>query len=289
MSSVKADGSNIQRPNKDYFFEKLMLSIQKDITNVLPEHLSFRRFARMTVMALYNNPSLRECSPQSIIMAVGEAAQMGLVPDGRQACIVPYRQKGNPRASFQTMYQGELQLAYNTGMYQFVTAEAVHENDEFHFKRGFPNHELVHVPSLQKRGKLIGFWAGYRLANGGYDFVYDSFENLMEHGKRYSRSFEKSDSPWQTNPEEMCRKTILLKALRLAPKSSEYREPGPEVTDVTDIAPESQGGWKQLQPPEGMEEDQALVEPEPEETDGDDESGSVDIDNPELDRAWDGA
>ncbi len=54
-------------------------------------------------------------------------------------------------------------------MVQTVQAQAVYENDKFHYSLGL-NSDLVHVPALSDRGEAVAFYALFRLDNGGYGF-----------------------------------------------------------------------------------------------------------------------
>jgi DnaD/phage-associated family protein len=70
----------------------------------------------------------------------------------------------------------------------------------------------------------------YHLKNGGYAFEVMSFEDCMEHGKRYSKTYR--NGPWQTAPEEMAKKTVLKRLLKYAPMKTEFITDDEKVLDI---------------------------------------------------------
>lgn len=201
---------------KDWFAHN-----KQSIESLLPASLDFRRFARLTVEVLAQNPKLAAAQPLSLMLSIMKAAADGLEPDGRKACIVPYNDHGTVKAQYQRMYGGVIEHCYRTGQYQVITGGVVHTNDDFQYERGFPENRLSHKPAAGDRGDVVGYWAGYRLVNGGYDFVYLPRHACMDHGKRYSKTFANPEGPWQKSPDAMCLKTVLLQAVKYAPQSIE--------------------------------------------------------------------
>ncbi|PWT89284.1 MAG: hypothetical protein C5B54_09215, partial [Acidobacteria bacterium] len=52
------------------------------------------RFKRIIFTTIQDNPDLRRCDPQSILSVCMHAAQDGLMLDGREAAMVPYKSEG---------------------------------------------------------------------------------------------------------------------------------------------------------------------------------------------------
>lgn len=145
------------------------------------------------------------------------AAQLGLEPNTPlgQAYLIPY---GN-QCQFQIGYKGLLDLAYRSGEVKMIDAQTVYENDEFEYELGL-DPKLKHVPAMKDRGNPIYFYAVVKLVNGGYNFQVMSIDDVKAHGKKYSKTF--NNGPWQTNFEEMAKKTVLKKALKYAPLKTEF-------------------------------------------------------------------
>jgi len=192
---------------------------RQSVESLLPNTLDFRRFARLTVEVLAQNPKLSAAQPLSLMLSIMKAAADGLEPDGRKACIVPYKDHEVTKAQYQRMYGGVIEHCYRTGQYRVITGGVVHEHDSFEYARGFPENRLNHRPAPGDRGEVIGYWAGYQLVNGGYDFVYLPKEACLAHGRRYSKTFNNPEGPWQKNQDAMCLKTVLLQAVKYAPQS----------------------------------------------------------------------
>ena len=60
---------------------------------VLPKHIPVERFGRVVLTAVQTNPELLNVERRSLWNACMEAAQDGLMPDGRLGVLVVYRDK----------------------------------------------------------------------------------------------------------------------------------------------------------------------------------------------------
>lgn len=98
-------------------------------------------------------------------------------------------------------------------------AQTVYENDEFDFSFGLEP-TLKHIPAKENRGKPVWYYAVFKLSNGGEGFEVMSYDDVLQHAKQYSKTF--NNGPWQTNFDEMAKKTVLKKALKYAPLQSEF-------------------------------------------------------------------
>lgn len=100
-----------------------------------------------------------------------------------------------------------------------IDAQTVYENDEFEYELGM-DPVLKHKPARTNRGKPIYFYATFKLTNGGQGFQVMSIEDVQAHAKKYSKTY--NNGPWQTNFEEMAKKTVLKKLLKYAPLKTEF-------------------------------------------------------------------
>lgn len=62
-----------------------------DFKMVLPSHISVDKFQRTIATAALSNPQLMNCDRQSLLIAAMKLAQDGLLPDGREAALVPFK------------------------------------------------------------------------------------------------------------------------------------------------------------------------------------------------------
>lgn len=189
----------------------------------VPKTVTPERMARIAMTAVTKNPKLGLCNPGSFFGSLLTAAQLGLevnTPLG-QAYLIPYNGKRGMECQFQLGYQGILDLAYRTGQFRRIKAVVVHAGDDFTYSYGL-NAVLTHVPKGIDNPTHV--YALYELLNGGIDFEVWTWEQIIAHAKRYSQSFSKADSSWQTAPEEMAKKTVLKALLKYAPKSVEFTQ-----------------------------------------------------------------
>lgn len=206
------------------------------IKAALPSVMTPERFSRITLSALSANPKLKECTPQSFLGAMMTAAQLGLEPNTPlgQAYLIPFKNHGRMECQFQLGYKGLIDLAYRSGEVSIIQAHTVYENDEFQYELGL-DPKLRHVPAKSNRGKPIAYYAMFKTKDDGYGFQVMSMEDVMEHARKFSKSF--GNGPWQTNFDEMAKKTVLKKVLKYAPLKSDFvRGVSQDGTTKTEIA-----------------------------------------------------
>ena len=201
---------------KDYV-ETMMPAIKA----ALPSVMTPERFSRITLSALSANPKLQECTPQSFLGAMMTAAQLGVEPNTPlgQAYLLPYRNHGQMECQFQLGYKGLIDLAYRSGEVSIIQAHTVYSKDEFSYELGLEP-KLQHKPALGDRGDPIAYYAMFRTKDGGYGFQVMGIDEVRKHAAKYSKSF--SAGPWQTNFDEMAKKTVLKKVLKYAPLKSDF-------------------------------------------------------------------
>ena len=207
-----------QKPKKMQDYIKKM---QGEIAKALPSVLTPERFTRITLSALSTNAKLAETTPQSFLGAMMTAAQLGLEPNTPlgQAYLIPYRNHGVLECQFQLGYKGLIDLAYRSGEVSTIQAHVVYENDEFEYELGLEP-KLRHVPAKSDRGDPVFFYAVFRTKDSGYGFDVMSVDDVRAHARKYSKAY--SNGPWQTNFEEMAKKTVLKRVLKYAPLKTDF-------------------------------------------------------------------
>lgn len=212
---------------KDNSLKTLVRNMGDEIKKALPQSITPDRFTRIVQSALSNDPKLQECTPQSFLGAMMMAAQLGLelnTPLG-QAYLLPFNNRRNGQSvvecQFILGYKGLINLAYRSGQINTIQAHVVYEKDEFSYCYGLKP-DIVHVPYKgQDRGEAKFFYAVFNTKDGGYGFDVMSVEEVKAHAARYSKSYNSKYSPWTTNFESMALKTVLKRALKYAPISTE--------------------------------------------------------------------
>lgn len=190
---------------------------QGEIAKALPRVMTPERFTRIATSAVSNNPRLGKCDPISFISALMNAAQLGLEPNTPlgQAYLIPYGEQ----CQFQIGYKGLIDLAYRSGEFKNISAHVVYENDDFDYEFGL-NPILKHKPAKTNRGNPAYYYAAFNLVNGGYGFEVISYEEAVQHGKKFSKTY--NNGPWKTDFDAMALKTVLKKALKYAPLKSDF-------------------------------------------------------------------
>ena len=90
------------------------------------------QYERVCLNALLVSPGLAECTPQSMDIAITHCITAGLIPDGKEAVIVPF--KGV--ATLIPMVDGVVKCAHNAIKGLTIRARVVYQGDEFEYRDG---------------------------------------------------------------------------------------------------------------------------------------------------------
>lgn len=184
---------------------------------VLPEHIKVEKFIRVTQTAVQLNKSLLECDRNSLFAACIKASEDGLLPNGKEAALVPF--KG--QVQYMPMVAGILKKIRNSGELASITAQIVHEKDDFKYFIDSDGEHLNHAPNMfLDRGSVVGVYA---LAKMKDDSVYIEVMtmNQVNQVKNVSRAKDSNSSPWNSFPEEMMKKTVIRRLSKRLPMSTD--------------------------------------------------------------------
>jgi len=189
-----------------------------EVTNSFVQLLgkSAPHYIQSALIAVQTNETLMECTPRSIFRSALRAATLGLScdPSLGHAYIVPYKNKdtGEKEAQFQPGWHGVQHMALRTGKYEYINVSPVYEGEQVVEDRITGDLKIEGIPSGSKN--TIGLIASFKLLSGYKKSIYMSNEELEEHGRKYSKMYNRPDSIWKTNKKIAYHKTILLKLLR---------------------------------------------------------------------------
>jgi len=183
------------------------------IAEVLPKYLTAEQMTRVMVGTIARVPKLAECTPASLLNALMLCAQAGLLPDGRNAHLIPYG--STVQVIFD--YKGLVQIAERNGV-QNIRAIAVHKNDVFEYGMDGANVTFKWQPNfLGDRGELVAF-AATCIRDGNTDVEVMTKAEVDAIRKRSKAS---GSGPWVTDYAEMGKKTVLRRMSKRWPLSPE--------------------------------------------------------------------
>lgn len=196
-------------------------SFKDAVSKALPKHLTPDRFCRIAINAAMQTPKLMECTQESLFGCLMKLSQYGLEPDGRRAHLIPYenRRAGTVECQLIIDYKGLAELIYRSGLVSVLHADVVCENDVFDYDMG----EIKsHKPNYrQPRGPAYAVYAMCRMKDGSSKAEVMSMDEVDSIRKR---SRAGNSGPWQTDYNEMARKTVFRRLSKWLPLSPEIRD-----------------------------------------------------------------
>jgi recombination protein RecT len=187
--------------------------MMKEFKSALPEHVSPEKFVRIAMTAINKSPTLLDCDRKSLYAACMLAAQDGLLPDGREAALVKFKDS----VAYMPMVGGILKKVRNSGELQSLSANVVYSNDKFEYWVDEKGEHFKHIPVFQgDRGKMIAVYAQALTKDGG---VY--FELLNEADVKKVQNAARSKNIWTEWAGEMWKKTAIRRLAKKLPMSTD--------------------------------------------------------------------
>ena len=199
---------------------------KSSLAAVMPKHLTPDRLLKITLSAASRTPALLDCTPESVLLAVMQCAQLGLEPNTPLglAYLIPFDNTKTRRKECQFIpgYRGLIKLAQQSGEISDLRSRVVYEGDEFHVEYGLTE-KLVHVPVMSsEKGAKREIIAVYAVATiKGSNVPHMEVMTRAEIDAIRSRSRGGNSGPWVTDFSEMARKSAIRRICKSLPLSVE--------------------------------------------------------------------
>jgi recombination protein RecT len=194
--------------------EALLQTNAAALRALAPKYVNVQRLLALALEARIRNPLLAQCSPESVLAFCKKCAEAGIDRIGAGGMWpVPFKNKKTNALEMVAVpdWRALVEKAKKAKALSHATAEVVHAGDIFHFTRG-TNPSLTHEPRLKDPGETTAAYCVYVLPDGRQDFAVMSLEEL---DKVKAASKAKDSGPWVDWPDEMRKKTVVKRAMKL--------------------------------------------------------------------------
>lgn len=201
--------------------------IQDGWNKALPKICTPERFARVALTCLKKDGKLLAAiqtaeGRASIAQAFMKCAELGIEPDGRRAYLIPYKND----VQLIIDYKGIAELAMRSGYVANIHADKVCENDEFEYNIG--TIERHRIDFKKERGDAYAYYAIVTFKDGTKKCEVMSkkeIDAIKERSAAWNAWLKwKKTCPWNTDYDEMAKKTVFKRLAKWIPQSPELRQ-----------------------------------------------------------------
>jgi recombination protein RecT len=231
----------------------------------LPSNVSEDAFRNAAIIAVQDNPTILSCDPQSVFKSIRTLAAAGLVPDGREAALVPFYTKEGRKCQAMPMVFGLIKMVRRSGEVSDIRAHIVYQNEvdqgRFEYVVG-DSESLRHEPILfGEKGPAVAAYAIANLKDGGIvrEFMdldqiekvrrASSAQKIKDQGGKYVTAATPIGI-WADWWDEMVKKSVIRRLCKRLDMSSEDMRrvmvEQDEMLPPRDITPKEPGGFAKL-------------------------------------------
>ena len=191
-------------------------AVKKQINSVIGGK-DGQRFISAIISAVNTNPTLQECTNQSILSGalLGESLKLSPSPQLGHYYLVPFNDRNKGKvAQFQLGYKGYIQLAIRSGQYKKLNVMAIKEGELEYFdplNEDIKINLMVEDWNAREQAETVGYYAFFELTNGFRKAIYWSKEQMEAHAMKYSKGYQakKGYTFWEKDFDGMAYKTML--------------------------------------------------------------------------------
>lgn len=166
-----------------------------------PEYLN--RFKVAVYYTVKKMPSIMNCEPDSIRLALNTMAQFKLLCGAKnECCLIPY---GN-QLTFQPMVAGFRKLAYATGLIKRIVADVIYEGDIF--ENDIPTAFIKHSRQFKSENVIASYCFVETYNNGNFIDV------MSKKDIDNTRKKSKNSALWNDFYHEKCKITVTKRLLK---------------------------------------------------------------------------
>lgn len=213
-------------------FEAGLVEHKDKIVRNLPPSVRPERFIGAASIAVRKNAALLDLDQASLWNAIAECARDGLVPDHREAVLLPYWDDATKRkiVRYSPMVAGIQKRLFELGDIDQINARAVYKNDRFEMLLG-TEEKIIHMPALGERGPIIGAYAIFKKAGRLIHIEWMPQDDLDK-----VKGAAKTKAVWNAWPEEMTRKSVIRRGAKYLPLSHEAMQIVTQDDALVDLA-----------------------------------------------------
>jgi recombination protein RecT len=187
------------------FSQSKQNALDSQLQAILPKHIDKEFFKKSFGITLASNPKFEQCDQKSLNMAICRCAEIGVLPNGKQAVLIPYGRD----VQYQIMVNGFIEILDKAGVR--VNADNVFSNDVYKETSGctpWIDHE---INRKEPRGEYVGTYAVFfdktTKAVVGQEFV--SKEDMC-----VIKSKSQNSKAWVEFEDEMRKKSAIKRGAK---------------------------------------------------------------------------
>lgn len=220
MSNENQTTAIAKNPDKE--IKEYLQAAVASLAQVANKYMDAQRLVKIALVARAKTPLLMKCSRESILTSLMQAAEMGLEPNTplQHAALVPRKNKhtGQYECQFMAMYRGLIELGRRSGVLTTARAVPIYSCDEYAIEEGL-THTIIHKPRFEHPDfgdpqKVVIVYAVAQLKDGGTEWTYMTYRQIE---RIQLRSPAGREGPWQTDWEEMAKKTVIRRLMKALP------------------------------------------------------------------------